>query len=294
MSEMIERLLDGAVDTHVHTAPDAVPRKLNDFQLAEGAARARMAAIILKSHHTPTSARAVMANDAVRDTRVFGGVALNIPCTGGLNADAVIANARIGARIVWMPTVSATNHQRFLAAKPDTQIGRLGKGYSARSISLLGPDAVPVEELRAVLAAIAEHDLVLATGHFDRDEQFFLVREAKAAGVTRIVVNHPELAMTRLNLKDQKALADEGVYLERCIRCFTKDGHKSSCRQLVPDIRAVGYDSTILATDYGVPNIPDPVEGLADFAEELHAGGLSERELRIMMQDNPRRLLGIA
>lgn len=293
MSALIERLLDGAVDTHVHCAPDAVPRKLNDIQLANGAAKARMAAIILKSHHTPTSARAVIADEQVPNVRVFGGVALNYPCTGGLNADAVIANARTGARIVWMPTVSAANHQRFLAAKPDAQIGRLGKGYSGKSISLLGPDAVPVGELRAVLEAIAQADLVLATGHFDRDEQFFLVKEAKAAGVTRIMVNHPELAMTRLNIKDQKALADEGVYLERCIRCFTKDGHKSSVQGLVPDIRAVGVESTILATDYGVPNIPDPVQGLADFAEELHAGGLTERELKIMMQDNPHRLLGI-
>src|SRR5262249_30981484 len=154
-----------------------------------------------------------------------------------------------------------------------------------KTISLLGPDAVPVEQLREVLKAIAEHDLVLATGHFDRDEQFFLVKEAKAAGVTRIMVNHPELAMTRLSVKDQNALADQAVYLARCIRCFTKDGHKSSCRALVPDIKAVGIETTILATDYGVPNIPDPVDGLRDFAEELHAGGFSERELKIMMQD---------
>lgn len=293
MSQMIERLLDGAVDTHVHCAPDAVPRKLNDIALAKGAARARMAAIVLKSHHTPTSARAVVADDLVEAVKVFGGVALNIPATGGLNADAVIANARTGAKVIWMPTVSAANHHRFLAARPDAQIGRLQKGYSARTISLLGPDAVPVETLRAVLEAIAQHDLVLATGHFDRDEQFFLVKEAKAAGVTRIVVNHPELEMTRLNLKDQIALAGEGVYLERCIRCFTKDGHASAIRDLVPDIRAVGIETTILATDYGVPNIPDPVDGLADFARELHLGGFSERELKLMMQDNPRRLLGI-
>jgi uncharacterized protein DUF6282 len=39
----------GAVDTHVHTAPDLAQRKLDDFEAARQAREAGMAALVLQS-----------------------------------------------------------------------------------------------------------------------------------------------------------------------------------------------------------------------------------------------------
>ena len=42
-------------------------------------------------------------------TRCFGGIVLN-NSVGGLNCNAIDAAIAMGAKIVWMPTVSAKNH----------------------------------------------------------------------------------------------------------------------------------------------------------------------------------------
>ena len=67
-----------------------------------------MAAILLKSHVTLTADRAAIAEEVVPGIRVLGGLALNEP-VGGLNPAAVEAAIRMGARQIWMPTMSAAN-----------------------------------------------------------------------------------------------------------------------------------------------------------------------------------------
>jgi Family of unknown function (DUF6282) len=42
------QLMEGAVDTHVHSAPDLVERKLDDFDVARQARERGMAAVVLK------------------------------------------------------------------------------------------------------------------------------------------------------------------------------------------------------------------------------------------------------
>ena len=60
---MIEarRLLEGAIDTHVHSAPDVIERKLDDLQVARQARERGMAAVVLKNHFLPTPLRARLA-----------------------------------------------------------------------------------------------------------------------------------------------------------------------------------------------------------------------------------------
>jgi Family of unknown function (DUF6282) len=55
-------LLDEAVDTHVHSAPGLIPRKLDDIALAQAALAAGMAAIVLKNHFFTTTLRADSSN----------------------------------------------------------------------------------------------------------------------------------------------------------------------------------------------------------------------------------------
>src|SRR6202034_3532530 len=73
--------------------------------------------VVLKAHEGSTVERATVAGG---DT--FGGVVLNSP-VGGANPDAVQVAARLGGRVVWMPTVSARTHKAG-AASPELAVHR--------------------------------------------------------------------------------------------------------------------------------------------------------------------------
>ena len=96
-------LLEGAIDFHIHSAPDVYPRLLNDVELALSAKENGMRAILIKNHYFETASRAQVASE-VADFKVFGGIALNLT-NGGLNKHAVRMALKLGAKQVWMPTV---------------------------------------------------------------------------------------------------------------------------------------------------------------------------------------------
>jgi microsomal dipeptidase-like Zn-dependent dipeptidase len=63
--------------------------------------------------------------------------------------------------------------------------------------------------------------------------------------------------------------------------------------RIVAEIRRVGADSTVLATDFGKSSLPPPVEGMRAYVAALLAGGFSERDIQLMAGENPSRLLGL-
>ena len=103
--------LGGAADLHVHSSPDVDPRRFDDLELAQEAARAGMAALLIKSHQSSTVERAILVSKIVPEIQVFGGLVLN-DTVGGLNPAAVRLALRMGAKEIWMPTRSARNHRR--------------------------------------------------------------------------------------------------------------------------------------------------------------------------------------
>src|SRR5688500_18689373 len=98
--------LTGAIDLHLHSAPDVRPRKLDDLAVARAAAARGIRAILLKSHVTLTADRAYLVEQVVPGIRVFGGLALN-HAVGGINPVAVETALRMGAAEIWMPTLSS-------------------------------------------------------------------------------------------------------------------------------------------------------------------------------------------
>jgi hypothetical protein len=60
VSESARTLLRGAVDTHVHIAPDVVPRRIDDVTLARRFAELGLGGFQLKSHYTSTAERAAV------------------------------------------------------------------------------------------------------------------------------------------------------------------------------------------------------------------------------------------
>ena len=72
--QTIDGLLEGAFDTHVHSAPDVLPRKFNDLELAERCKARGMAGFVLKSHYICTADRATLVNLIHPELQAFGAI----------------------------------------------------------------------------------------------------------------------------------------------------------------------------------------------------------------------------
>lgn len=281
--------LHGAIDTHVHSAPDTVPRAQDDIELARSAAEAGMRAIVLKNHHFPTADRAVLAMRYVPGITVLGGLVLNATAAGGLNPEAVRTSLQIGGRVFWLPTISAENHLAFVAGlDPTAHIQNL---TSSRVPVPLVRDGRTVAELDPVLALIAEGDAVLATGHLAPAETVVVVERARALGVKRIVVTHPELELVSMPLEVQQRLAKLGVFFERC---YLNVMERHNAPEVLAAARQIGVESTIFATDLGQAANPPATAGLAAYHDCMAEAGMSESEWDTMARQNPARLLGLA
>jgi hypothetical protein len=294
MTDRARDLLRGAIDLHIHAAPDIVPRLLNDLQLAEAARTAGMAAIVLKSHHMLTADRAQMAQTMVPEVRVFGGLALNIPACGGLNPEAVKVAIRMGAKIVWLPTLSAANHIEKTKTRVTGNLGVMSQGFTPRPVRVVGEDGEVAAELVEILGLIAEADIVLATGHLSVAETRTVVDAAVAAGVRKILINHPELWLIDMSVGDQGELAAKGAMMEVCIRSATAPGHGETSPTLLAErIKAVGAAHVVMATDYGQVDSPPAPEGMCWYIDQMLDAGIPAADIRRMTQENPSRLLGL-
>jgi hypothetical protein len=269
--------LEGAVDLHVHSAPDVDRRRFNDLELARAAKDAGVGAVLIKSHQNSTVERAWLVSQCVPGIRVYGGLVLN-ETVGGLNPAAVRLALELGARQVWMPTRSARNHRLF-----HSQPG---------GITILDEQGKLLPVVQEILQAMAASDCILGTGHLSPQETSSLIDAALKSGVSKILVTHPEWGPTFHSWEAQKELAMRGgVFFERC---FVSTTHLCGCVPFETIERAIietGVERTVLSTDLGQPETPPPAEGLRLYAERLRSTGFSVDQIRIMMQANPEHLL---
>lgn len=268
--------LTGVIDLHVHAGPDVRPRKLDAVALARAAKAAGMRALLLKSHHTITADLAQVVEGVVGGIRVFGGVTLNEP-VGGLNPEAVRAAIALGAKEIFMPTHSAANQRRH--------DGKTG------GIIILDDAGRLRNDVRPILALVAEADVILGTCHLSPEEILVLVGEARRAGVRKVLVNHPELNSLAIPLAMQKAMASEGAFFERM---HLHGNSATDLPGLAAMTRAVGIERTVLVTDLGAAGYDlDPIQGMREFLQQMVTQGFSQAEIDLMARRTPARLLGL-
>jgi hypothetical protein len=299
-SERARALVRGAVDYHVHVAPDFVARRIDDLELARRCLETGQAGFGLKSHYCATAERAKVVAAAVPGVVVLGTITLN-RSVGGLNPLAVEVAARQGARIVWFPTVSAVNEQDEVlrpgahAKVPvwvEFELSLRETGLASEPVPVVDERGALLPETLEVLDVVARNELVLCTGHLGRDEVFRLVEAAVERGIREIVVTHPEFPSQSISPDDQVELAELGALMERAFT--TPHTGKVSWERVFEATRAVGPERTVWATDLGQTANPPVEDGLALMADRFLAAGFEEDEIRTMAVANTRRIAGLA
>jgi hypothetical protein len=247
-----------------------------------------MAAIVVKSHSTDTAARAELVRQ-ITGFPVWGGVALNYP-VGGLNPHAVLETARQGGRIVWMPTTSARN---FLAQADNVPTLREKSPLSSEGL-VVRDDRGLLPEVLSILDLVAEHDLILASGHLAPDETKALFEAARERGIARLVVTHPHADFIGMTAPQMRELAELGAVHEMHYSFVTPAvSPPQNLTSIAAQIRQVGVDHCYIATDGGQAVNPPPVEMYRLFIEGLIELGFSEAELLRMTRTLPGHLLGV-
>lgn len=277
----IDRLIEGAIDIHVHFAPDPrVERRSDAIELAQRARDLGMRGLVLKSHEYPTQPVAYTVSKIVPGIELVGSLCLDAE-VGGLNPMAVEATAKMGGKVVWMPTFSAMADRR--------RQGLPG------GVAVAGEGGRLLPEVYTILEVVRSHDLVLATGHISPQESLALVREARNMGINRIVVTHAShihhwMGMT---VEQMKELAQMGALIEHCVAVMMPLRLRMPPKELVEMVRYVGAENCILSTDFGQAFHPIAPEGLRMGIAHLLEAGLEEVEVGMMVKDNPARLLGL-
>jgi hypothetical protein len=272
--------IEGAIDLHVHSAPDSVPRALTAIETAQIARRHGLRAVLYKNHFVETASLAYLVSQVVPEVGAYGGIALN-RSVGGFNVEAVKRMAAMTGghgRVVWMPTVDAAQ-------------GPFAATVEAANILPVSANGELLPEVIAVLEAIASLDLALATGHSSPQDSLLLVRAARGLGIDRIVITHP-LGDLSLPPAIQRELIALGAFLEFPFGMIAPIG-ATPLDELVTRIRAAGPEHVVLSTDLGQPGNPVPAVGFASGVQRLLDAGVTQREIDLMIRRNPARFLGL-
>jgi predicted metal-dependent TIM-barrel fold hydrolase len=284
---MLDKIsLKGIIDLHVHSHPDIRERAYTDFELLEAGVKAGAKAIVIKTHHGTTMDRAYLANEYNKkvyngdnDFIMYGGITLNY-AVGGLNPIAVETALKLGAKIVWLPTIHAAN-----------QMEKFEKTGGINCVI----DGKPVPVLTEIFSLIKEYDAVLATGHLSPEDIFIVVDYAKQMGLEKILINHPEFWVVGMSNEDQERLVKEyGVYLERCYAQPMGGGvYKSNLEDNYELIKKIGCENIIVNTDGGQVENPHWELAFAEYMQYLFDRGITNEELEVMTIKNPAKLLNI-
>jgi hypothetical protein len=277
----VARDLRGAIDIHVHSAPDNVARSIDGLDAAKQAQQKGMRAIVLKNHFDPTAGLAFLARKTAPGIEIFGGVDLNLP-VGGMNPNAVEHMTQVDGhwgRMVWMSTFDAENQIRVNKSNaPFVRVSQNGQ---------------LLPETKAVIAVIAKHNLVLASGHTSAQEALLLFEEGKRQGVQRMVATHGMGPPTSLTVDQAKQAIALGAFVEFCSGTLANAGAQEKIDRFAGWIRQLGVEHVILSSDLGQAGNPLPADGFATYLEALRKKGFSDQELDRMAKQNPATLLGL-
>jgi hypothetical protein len=291
--EEVMRILKDGVDMHIHGYPEALVDTGWDFAwMARQAYDAGMRAIVCKSMHSDTAPMTYFVQQIVdkhaqekggevHPFNVYGGVVLNWS-VGGLNPIAVETSAKLGAKIIWLPSHDASHHMKVL-------------GETTKGIDVLDANDKPVPELIEIFKIVAKYNIILDLDHTGTKERFIMTEEAQKYGVKKILLTHPQWSVNRMSVEQMAEIGKMGAYIGLYLYSAFPHFNNPTCdrTEVMKIIEKVGPDKCVMATDFGSMLNPPPVEGMKLYIRLLLAMGASETDIRTMLVTNGSHLLGI-
>jgi len=273
--------LDGVIDIHAHSSPDARPRSIDAIDLAKLAKARGMRGLVLKNHWESTAALAYIVRKEVPGIEIFGGIDLN-RSVGGINPAAVDHMIHMSGgmgKVVWCSTFDSENQVKFSKEnRPFVSVVKNGQ---------------LVPEAKEVIALAAKNGLMIETGHSSPVEGLMIVKEAKRQGAQHVVVTHAMSPVVGMTIDQMKEAAASGAYIEFVYGELVGPDATHKIGDFANAIRAVGPASCILATDLGQPGRPLHPDGLAAFFAALRKEGFSQADVDLMSKTNPAKALGL-
>ena len=286
--DVIENLMQGLIDFHIHAAPDTASNRIYDEEdIALRACEAGMKAVVFKCHSTPSSARAPLIQKNVNKwakakgkhpVDIFSGVVLNYS-VGGLNVEAVNTSVQLGGKFVWTPSKDSSHHYRVMGKKGGIEV-------------LTDKDKV-VPALRDIFEVIREQGLILGLSHHTVRERFILIEEARKCGIQKIVVNHPLGEINRATPEQISQMAEMGAFIGVTYVTSIPNLYstEASREDMLEVFKLVGFDRIVGGTELTQAGNPHPVDGFKLWLRILLFLGVQEEEVRKMFDKTPSLLL---
>ena len=321
--ELSQSLLKGAIDIHVHAGPHifSSPRRVDPFQAAIKAREAGMKSIVYMDVFEMSNGTSWLVNRMVTDFKTYGGLILNT-VYGGMNPRAVktALNYGDGAKYISFGAHStyyqASREGRLIEGvfKPLSEIYPVFKKELENCIKIPVYDD-PDPNLDEILQLIAANPHVyLVTGHTSVEEAMRLVELSLDYNIQKVVVSS---AISKIATIDQlKKMIDQGAYIEYTLAAYThtttipkthyyvereyasidegmSEGPSGGVKLVAEQIQNLGSDNCIIATDFGVYTLPEPVEGLREFIACLLDLGITTDDITKLVKLNPEKILGL-
>src|SRR5215510_1384096 len=172
------RLMRGAVRSSLSRRPG-----LWGYENLAQAKSAGVRALLLKNHYEPTAALVMLLRPQFPGLELYAGFVFN-RSNGGVNVPGIEYMASIRSepkpgKIVWLPA-GDTEKEAKGGRNPNPNAPFVAVSKNGQLLS----------EVKQALAVIAKNNFTLASGHVVPEDALFAFREARAAGVQRLIATH--------------------------------------------------------------------------------------------------------
>jgi hypothetical protein len=262
------------------------------LQIAVDASRAGMRALAFKDHWNVSANAAYLVQrhidslvergELTHRVEVYGGTGTCL----GMNPDAVrIALQYPNCKMIWFPTFTSFGFWRGTGKRSDGRMQRT-------DVRLVGDNGEVLPEVVEIMEMAVAKKVGIGFGHTDFKELLPLAKLASKLGV-RATLDHPLLELNKLLLDEMKELADLGVYVGTYCQPMIPSLYQpvADPMETVKTIKAIGADRCIIGSDFGQVLHMDSIDGMRVFIRALLGFGISEKEVKAMLQDNPAKLM---
>lgn len=293
--EDVVELTTGAVDIHMHAYPDNWQRP-SIVNIGERACELGVKAMVWKCHKTSTAGESWIlqhyldmwaSQRGLEATKIYGGITFN-KSVGGVNPDTLREQIVFPHfKTVWMPTHDSDHEMREVW-------GQEGGITILDEKKELKPEAIKIVDIIAKNEAKTGNKVLISACHLWPNEIIALIKEASSKKVD-VLVDHVTQELTKLTIDQMKEMVDLGAYLGlyalSCVPNFyIPMTDPFNVKRIVEEIDS---KHIVIASDCGQPLSVLPPDGLKAFIRTLLALGISKQDIKIMVKDNPAKLLGL-